>query len=106
MAALDSGKYSIEEVAELFGVGTRSLYRWRALRKERGTLSPLPHKSGNLPRVDAQGAQVVRQILDEEPDLTIPQTMVYFIERTDRSCSVSAMGRAIRKLGLTRKKSR
>ena len=106
MAALDKGELSLLEVAELFGVGSRTIYEWRRIRRERGSLRPLAHKSGNKPRVDGEGAVIIREIIASEPDLTIPEATIYFIERTARPCSPSSMGRALRRLGLTRKKSR
>jgi len=105
MAALDKGELGVAEVAELFGVGSRTIYEWRRVRRERGSLQPLAHKSGNKPRVDEEGTIVVREILASEPDLTISEATVYFVERTARQCSPSSMGRALRRLGITRKKS-
>ena len=95
---------TVEDTSRVFGVTERTLYRWQQVLRERGSLAPLPHKSGNKPRVDAEGAVVVRAILAEEPDATIRETAMYFRERTDKPCSRSAMVRALHRLGITRKK--
>jgi transposase len=58
-----------------------------------------------LPRVAPEQYDLVRAIVSEQPDVTIPEAAWEFHRRTGRSVSPSAMGRILRKLGLTRKKS-
>ncbi len=107
MALVDQGELSIAEIAKLFGVGSRTIYHWRQNREQRGSVAPLGHKSGNHPRVRSDDeVAVVREIFASEPDLTIREATIYFVERTAKSCSESSMGRALRRMGLTRKKSR
>lgn len=106
VALVDKGMSS-EEVAEVLGVGVRSVYRWRELRKARGSVAPLPHRSGNPARIATdEDKVVVRELLANEPDLSVEEATVYFVERTQKRCSPSAMGRALRRMGITRKKSR
>ena len=106
VAAMDDGEMTVEQVARVFRVGVRTLYDWKELLRERGSLSPRAHRSGNKARVDERGAVVVREILAQEPDSTIEETAIYFVERTNTPCSRSAMGRALQRMGLTRKKRR
>ena len=105
MAAIEDGVLTVAEVGELFGVGERTLFEWKRIQRVRGSLAPLPHRSGNKPRVDKDGAKVVRQIFAEQPDATVAEAAVYFVERTSQPCSASAMVRALARLGLTRKKN-
>ena len=100
-----AGGMHVDEVARLFRVSRRSVYRWRAQMLESGTLEAKAHRSGNKPRVDAQGEAVVLAILDERPDVTLREATIYFIERTDKPCSRSSMGRAMARMRITRKKS-
>jgi transposase len=106
VAAVDSGQLTVAEAAALFQVGERTLYEWKRIRRERGSLTPLAHQSGNKPRVDEKGAEVVRQILADDPDATIEQTAVHFVRQMSKPCSPSSMGRALARIGLTRKKRR
>jgi transposase len=98
-------RLTVAEVARLFSIGERTLYEWRALKRGTESLEPLPHRSGNPPRVDAAGAEIVRQIIAEDPDATIAETRMYFVDRSAKSCSESSMARALLRLGLTRKKN-
>src|SRR6266545_2886459 len=92
------------EVAALFGIGEATVHRWKRRHRETGSLDPLPHKSGNPPRVTPEQWQVVQQIVKEESDLTIPEVAEEFWRRSGTKVSCSAMGRTLRQLGLTRKK--
>jgi transposase len=58
------------------------------------------------PRVAPEQYDLVRTMVKDEPDLTVFELAAEFHRRTGRSVSPAAMGRTLRKLGLTRKKSR
>ncbi len=105
VAAFDAGDMTDEEVAELFRVGEATVHRWKRLKRETGSLVPRPPRGGGMPpRVARERYDLVRQMLREEPDLTIEETAWEFHRRTGRSVSPAAMGRTLKKLGLTRKK--
>lgn len=105
VGAFDVGDMTDEQVAELFQVGEATVHRWKRLKRETGSLVPLPPRGGGMPpRVAREKYDLVREIVREEPDLTVPEVAWEFHRRTGRSVSPSAMGRTLRKLGLTRKK--
>ena len=107
VAAFDAGDMTDEEVAVLFQVGEATVHRWKRRKRETGAVVPKPPRGGGMPpRVAPEQYDLVRAIVSEEPDLTIPEAAWEFHRRTGRSVSPSAMGRILRKLGLTRKKSR
>ncbi|HEX9241990.1 MAG TPA: transposase [Anaeromyxobacter sp.] len=102
--AFEVGEMTDHEVAALFGIGEATVHRWKRRHRETGSLDPLPHKSGNPPRVTPEQRQLVQQIVKEESDLTIPEVAEEFWRRSGTKVSCSAMGRTLRQLGLTRKK--
>jgi len=104
VAAFDTGELTDEEVAELFKVGEATVHRWKRLKRETGSLEHKPFGGGMPPRVAAKDLDLVREIVREEPDLTVQEVASEFHRRTGRSVSRSAMGRTLLKLGLTRKK--
>ena len=106
VAAYESENKSATEIARLFGVGERSLHRWRVQLRDTGALAPRPHQSGNKARVDEEDARVVHEIVRDQPDASIEELAIFFVERTLKPCSRSAMGRALLRLGLTQKKRR
>ncbi|OFX22315.1 MAG: hypothetical protein A2V77_18860 [Anaeromyxobacter sp. RBG_16_69_14] len=107
IGACDLGEMTDEEVAELFQVGEATVHRWKRLKRETGSLVPAPPRGGGMPpRVSPEQCDLVRAMVKEEPDLTIFEAAAEFHRRTGRSVSPAAMGRTLRKLGLTRKTSR
>ena len=102
--AFEVGGMTDHEVAALFGIGEATVHRWKRRHRETGSVAPRAHKSGNPPRVGTERWQLVQQIVKEEPDLTIPEVVQEFWRRSGTKVSCSAMGRTLRKLGLTRKK--
>ena len=107
VAAFDAGDMTDEGMAGLFRVGEATVHRWKRLKRETGSLVPRPPRGrGMPPRVAPKQCDLERAIIGEQPDATVPEVAWEFHRRTGRSVSPSAMGRILRKLGLTRKKSR
>ena len=104
--AFDVGGKTDHEVAELFGIGEATVHRWKRRHRETGRLEPLPHGGGNPPRIGAEQWDLVQQIVKEEPDLTVEEAAQEFWRRSGTKASSSAMGRTLRKFGLTRNKGR
>ena len=105
VAAFDVGDMTDEEVAELFRVGEATVHRWKRLKRETGSLVPRPPRGGGMPpRVAPERYDLVREMVENEPDLTIEELAWEFQRRTGRSVSPAAMGRTLQKLRLTRKK--
>lgn len=104
LAASERG-YTIEEVAELFGLAAATVKRWRRLRRRTGSAAPAPHGGGHPPRVVDRGLFVVSQIVQEHADLTVAEIAAEYRARTGIAVSRSAMGRTLQRLALTRKKS-
>jgi transposase len=96
-----NGEGTIAEVAKRFDVSTSSVKRWCKLDRQVGSPAPRPH-GGGMPRsVDDEQVLV---IIEEEPDATIAETAEAYNAWMDASVSESAISRAFKRLGLTRKK--
>ncbi len=107
VAAFDVGDMTDEEVATLFQVGEATVHRWKRPKRETGSLVPRPPQGGGMPpRVAPEQYDLVRVIVSEQSDVINPEAVWEFHRRTGRSVSPSAMGRTLRKLGLTRRESR
>ncbi len=104
VAAFNLDDVTDEEVAEQFQLGEATVHRWKRLKRETGSLVPRKPKGGGMPpRVRPEEFDLVRQIVRDQPDITIREAAWEFHRRTNRPCSPSAMGRVLLKLGLTRK---
>lgn len=98
-----SGRYRWEELAELFGVGLATVNRWIGRYRRTGSAAALPHGGGQpLQTQDA----VVERIVVASPDLTRDEIAEAYAKEAGKRLSVASIGRALRRLGFTRKKSR
>jgi transposase len=104
MASLKKGM-TRREAAEFFQVGTASIDRWTALKKATGGLEPRAHGGGRGRAIDGAEDQVLKTLIDEKPDRTYAELTHLLTERLARTFSASAVVRAVKRLGLTLKKS-
>ena len=105
LAALDRGM-SRDEAASTFQVSLATQKRWLTRRRQTGDLAPHPATGGrNRTIPPAREAELRSQVL-ATPDATIAEHTARWNTTHTTRISQSTMGRAIRRLGLPRKKSR
>lgn len=96
---------SWREIAGRFGVGVASVVRLVARYRQTGDVVPTLQKHGADPKLDDAGVEAVRRLLEQRPDITLPELVMALAEEHGVSVSTSTMGRAVReRLGWTRKK--
>jgi len=100
--AIDRGVGSRSQVAALFGVWVNCVGNYLRQRDRTGTLAPRPDGGGRAPALGPDRYDEVRQLLAAQPDLTLDQLR----DRMGLGCSLAAVSRTLKKLGLTRKKKR
>jgi transposase len=93
-----------EEAAEHFDVGSATVYRWLALKRETGSVAPRPHGGGFPAAFDDDDIQVVREVVAEKPDRTLAELTKEICARLKITVSESAVVRALKRLELTLKK--
>jgi transposase len=106
VALWETGGLSEPDVAAVMGIGEASLRRWKRRKREEGSVAPRPHGGGPEPRVLPEHEAIVRRLVEEHPDAYVEDLAIRFVEETGRACSKATMGRVLRRLKLTRKKSR
>src|SRR3954447_23565037 len=102
VAAVDGGVGSLPTVAALFNVSINCVANYLHLREETGSLDPRPNNGGHAPAIPEHRYDELRQLLADQPDLTLEQIR----DRMHVACSLAAVCRTLKKLGLTRKKKR
>lgn len=102
LAAVAAGA-SHRAAAARFGVSAASVSRWRALERRQGDARPGPLGGDRRSaRVEAQGL-LIRELLDETPDITTEELRAALAERGHRF-GYGTIQRFFRRHGLTRKK--
>jgi transposase len=93
-----------EEAAEHFGVGSATVYRWLALKRDTGSVDPRPHGGGYPAAFDDADRKVIKQVVAEKPDRTLADLTKAVCARVKKAASTSAIVRALKQLGVTLKK--
>src|SRR4051794_34019154 len=94
------GEGSLRQIARRFLVSvsfvTRLLKQYRSTR----SLEPKPHGGGHPPTLGPEDRERLRELIRQQPDATLEECR----QRLGASCSTMTISRALRKLGLPRKK--
>jgi transposase len=99
-AAVDHGEGSQREIARRFRVSLTFVFRLLRRRRDAGTLDPKPHGGGPPRALDSDQLQRLAELIRKQPDATLEQLR----EQGGFRCSLTTLWRALRRLGLTRKK--
>jgi transposase len=103
LALLDSGR-SLGEVADLLGVGTATLKRWRRRRRETGSVAPRT-SPGRRPRIGPYHRAALRAQGRARPDATPAEHGDAWAATNGDRVSPATMCRTLQRLGLPLKKN-
>ena len=73
-AVLD-GSESMSRIAERFGVSPKTVEKFKYQWRDLGTLEPQTHKSGRKPAFSDKQRQKLKQLVGENPSITLEETM-------------------------------
>jgi transposase len=104
LLACGRGQLSRAKIAALFQVGESTLYRWLETWRSEGRREAKPHAGGPEPRLDAAALEELAAIVAEANDLSLAEHAERLQERAGVSASGPTVSRALKKLGLPRKK--
>ena len=88
-----------KQVAQKYSVSPAWVRRLKQHRRERGDLTPRTGGGFRSRKIDPDR---LRELVEQQPDATLEELR----ERLDVGCSAWAVGKALRRLGLTYKKRR
>jgi transposase len=91
---------SLQQIADRFQVSLTFIVRLNRRRRETGSLDPKPHGGGRLPALDSNQLEQLRECVRQQPDAILEELR----QRLGVACSLAAICRALKKLGITRKK--
>jgi len=106
VSAYERGHRSQREIAELFGVSPATVRNFVRRKRERGAPDQLPRAGGAPARIDDAARAQLRQLIASSPDATLEEAREHLLREAGVHVGLSAVCRALSKLGLPRKKSR
>jgi transposase len=102
--AVDQQLWTIEEIAEMFNVTERYVYKLLALRRESGDLTPQPHGGGAVAKLDEERLLKLAELVASRPDATLKELCALINRRQRRKVTLSTVCRGLQKIDMTRKK--
>lgn len=102
--AYEAGEGGYDDIAARFGVGSRTLQEWVALRRATGSLTPQPKRGGYRSPVDIE---VLEAVLRERPDVVVDELRAMYNDRVPKSRRLhrSSILRALHRRGYVFKKN-
>ena len=105
LLACERGRLSRAKIARMFRVAGSTVHRWLRTWRSEGRRQAEPHGGGPAPRLDKAAAPgKLAAIVAEANDLSLAEYAAKLWERAEVTASGPTVGRALRKLGLPRKK--
>ena len=102
ISAYDAQEGTQQQVADRFKVSVSWLRKVLRQRRQTGSIDPRPHGGGRTRVIDDEAVRRLRQAVAEAPDATLAE----LAEAAGVRASPSMVHRALKALGVTRKKSR
>jgi transposase len=94
------GDGSLRQIARRFLVSISFVTRLLQLQRSTGSVRPRPHGGGNPAALGPEDLERLRESVRQQPDATLEELR----QRLGASCSTMTIARALRRLGLPRKK--
>ena len=94
------GDGSLRQIARRFLVSISFVTRLLRLHRSTGSVLPRPHGGGNPAALGPEDLERLRELVRQQPDATLEELR----QRLGASCSTMTLSRALRTLGLPRKK--
>src|SRR3954464_4537403 len=94
------GDGSVRQIARRFLVSVSFVTRLLRTPRNTGSLEPKPHGGGNPAVLAPEDLERLGELIRQQPDATLEELR----QRLGASCSTMTLSRALRKLGLPRKK--
>src|SRR3954467_2557696 len=98
--SVQRGEGTVRQIAERFLVSVSFVTRLLQLHRSRGSIEPRPHGGGNPAVLTPEDLERLREFIRDRPDATLQEGAA----RLGTACSLATISRALKKLGLPRKK--
>ena|SRR5580692_3350073 len=99
------GNITYAELADLFDVGEASVSRLLRRARENGSLERDAPGGGFPPRIAEEQLPALIRLVAEKPDRTLAELCEVWVQRHGGELSTASLCRALRRAGVTRKKS-
>jgi len=106
VAAVEQREQTIEEIAEMFGVTERYVYKLLQLYRQTGDLSPRPPGGGAVAKLNQARLLKLAELIADRPDATLEELRQSLNSRRRETVSLSTVWRGLQQIDFTVKKKR
>jgi transposase len=103
--AYENGEGSVRDLAEQFEVAPKTVQSYLTLYRTTGSVAPRPRANGPRPKIDGKALDDLRSLVATSSDATLDDLADQLARRDHIVASRHTVGRALRRLNITRKKS-
>jgi transposase len=96
--------FTYAEIATMLDIGVASVSRILRLYRETGRIQPRPRGPGRTSPITGKVADRLRRLVQKRPDTTTAELLGALVRETGVQTSLSAVKRAMHRLGFSRKK--
>lgn len=104
--AYANGEGSVRDLAERFTVAPKTVQSYLTLFRETGSVAPRPRTNGPRPMVHGKTLDDLRSLVEQTSDATLDELADQLASGDHVVVSRFTVSRALRRLGITRKKKR
>src|SRR5215211_2645102 len=104
LRACARGECSRGQTARRFRVGESTVYDWLRLERAEDRRRAKPHAGGRPRVIDSEGEAVLKELVAADNDATLAEYAAAFTARAGRAVSGPMVCKALKRLGLVRKK--
>src|SRR5947209_6568743 len=101
--AVDQQLGTYQEIAEMFGIAERYIYKLLAQRRKIGHLAPLPRRGGAAARLHADHLLALAGMIARQPDATLAELRRQLRRETKVEVSLSTLWRGLEQIEFTQK---
>jgi len=102
--AYESKLGTIDQVAEIFGIGARTLRKYLKIYRTTGDLTPIPHPGGGILILTEENLRIIKKIILSNTDGTLEEFRNEFLKETGIDVTIVTIHNACNILNLNRKK--
>ena len=102
--AYQAKESSLRQLAKRFKVSLSFIRDLTRRYRETNTVEPKPHGGGTPAKLEAEHLEVVKQLVEAQPDALLYELCERLAENSQLTVSVSTMHRAVQRLELSYKK--
>ena len=102
--AVDQQLGTYKEIAEMFGIAERYIYKLLKQRRETGSLAPLPRCGWATAKLNEEHLLTLAELVARQPDATLEELRQQLRRETKVEVSVSTIWRGLEWIEFTQKK--